>query len=190
MTDELPGRLTTRRLLLRTPHPDDAEPLNTAILESFTELNAWVPWAVSPPSVADTRAFCETSQTQRAEGTACALLMLDGADGTVVGATGYPRLDRTVPSFEIGYWCRTPLCGRGFATEVTEALTRHAFDVLGARRVELRIDDRNLRSAAVAERLGFALEGVLRRNVRDHHGRVCDTRVYSLISLDGLIQPR
>ncbi|MEQ8859836.1 MAG: GNAT family protein [Pseudomonadales bacterium] len=177
----LPRSLPTRRLLLRVPTLDDAEAVNEAIRESFTELNAWMEWAALEPTLEDTRTFCLDAIRQREAGSACALLMFDAADGSLVGATGFASIDWGVPAFEIGYWCRTPLTGRGFVSEAAEALTRHAFAVLGAARVFLRMDDRNARSYAVAERLGFQLEGVLRHEVRDHHGRLRNTRVYSLL---------
>lgn len=186
----LPASLSTRRLLLRPPQIEDAAAINEAIRESFTELHAWMEWAVTVPTVAESRAFCETSMRQRREGTACPMLILDAASGLLVGASGYARMDWAVPSFEIGYWCRTPLCGRGYVSEATAALARYAFEVLGANRVELRMDERNVRSVAVAERLGFELEGVIRHHVRDHHGNLRNTRVYALLDISGLAQPR
>lgn len=185
---ELPHEICTARLRLRPPQPSDASAINAAILESFAELNAWMEWATTPPTLADTRAFCERAAQEIRDGSGCPLLMLDAADGSVVGASGYAHIDWDVPAFEIGYWCRTPCCGRGYATEVTAALTRHAFEALDARRVQVRMDDRNTRSAAVPERLGFRLEGVLHNEVRDHHGRLRDTRVYALLELSELRQ--
>ncbi len=182
----LPRSLATSRLLLRPPGPGDAAALNEAVRESFPELNAWMEWAASEPTLEDTRAFCEEAIRQREAGSACPMLMLDPKTGGLIGATGFARIDWEVPSFEIGYWCRTPLCGRGYVSEATEALARYAFDVLGAQRVCLRMDDRNQRSFAVAARLGFRLEGVLRHEVRDHHGRLRDTRVYALLDVSGL----
>jgi RimJ/RimL family protein N-acetyltransferase len=178
----LPGELLTPRLLLRAPRPEDAGAVFEAVRESFVELNRWMPWAASTPTPDDARDFCARSAVQRQEETACNLLMIDQATGVLVGATGYPRLDWNVPSFEIGYWCRASQVGRGYVSESTSALADHAFRALGAHRVELRMDDRNERSFAVAERLGFALEGVLRNHVRDHHGALRDTRVYALVS--------
>lgn len=185
----LPGNLATARLLLRPPQVEDAAAINEAIRESFPELNAWMEWALQVPELEDTRGFVNDARRQRAEGTACAMLMLDAAAGTLIGASGYARVDWEVPSFEIGYWCRTPLCGRGYVSEAVEALVRHAFTTLGARRVEIRMDDRNTRSAAVAERLGFDLEGVIRHHVRDHHGRLRDTRIYALLDPTNLRTP-
>lgn len=177
----LPERLQTERLLLRSPNLEDAAAVNEAIRDSFPELHAWMEWAREMPSVGDTQRFCAEAMRQYTDGSACPMLILDAGDGTVVGASGYARIDWSVPSFEIGYWCRTPRCGRGYVTEAARALTRHAFDNLGAHRVEIRMDDGNVRSAAVAERLGFELEGVIRRHVRDHHGRLRDTRIYALV---------
>lgn len=185
----LPARLDTPRLVLRAPVPLDAAMVNEAVLDSFEALNAWMVWAAERPSLADSRAFCREAVRSRAAGTAGPMLMLDAADGTMVGATGYPRVDWRVPAFEVGYWCRTGRTGRGYASEAAWALTRAAFDALGARRVELRIDARNHPSIAVAERLGFELEGILRRDVRDHHGVLRDTRVYALIDPAGLVDP-
>jgi len=185
----LPATLATRRLLLRPPQVEDARAINEAVVESFAELNAWMEWAAAVPSLDDTRAFCQDAIRQRADGAACPMLMLEADTGTLVGASGYARIDWKVPAFEIGYWCRTPLCGRGYVTETAEALARHAFDVLGARRVEIRMDDRNVRSAAVAQRLGFELEGILRNQARDHHARLRDTRVYALVEVTRLRTP-
>ena len=185
----LPASLATRRLLLRPPQVEDARAVNEAVVESFAELNAWMEWAVTVPSLDDTRAFCQDAIRQRAVGAGCPMLMLEAETGMMVGASGYARMDWQVPAFEIGYWCRTPLCGCGYVTETVEALTRHAFEVLGARRVEIRMDDRNVKSVAVAERLGFELEGILRNQARDHHTRLRDTRVYSLVDVSRLRAP-
>ena len=90
-----------------------------------------------------------------------------------------------LPSFEIGYWARTSETGRGYFTESTAGLVRLCFERLGAERVELVCDPQNVRSTAVAERVGFVLEGTMRRalpGVVD--GRPRDKRVYGLVRAD------
>ena len=59
-----------------------------------------------------------------------------------------------------------------------------AFDNLGAIRIEIRCDNGNERSARVAERLGFKLDGVLRCDSRGVEKELRDTRVYSFIVAD------
>ncbi|MGE0675252.1 MAG: GNAT family N-acetyltransferase [Methylibium sp.] len=185
----LPERIEADRLLLRLPSAADAGPLNRAIADSFEALNAWMDWAVKPQTLDETRAFCLESRKLWQAGTALNLLMIDKASGSIVGASGYPRLDWSVPRFEIGYWCRTAHVGRGYASEATWALSRCAFEALGAQRVELRMDDRNVRSWRVAERLGFSREAMLRNDVRVADGSLRHTRVYAAISLSELRAP-
>jgi ribosomal-protein-serine acetyltransferase len=91
-----------------------------------------------------------------------------------------------VPRFEIGYWCRSSETGKGYVTEVVQALSKVAFEHLGAARVEIRCDDSNLRSAAVAERCGYTLEGVLKNHERNPKGDLCSTRIYALTNLNHL----
>lgn len=108
------------------------------------------------------------------------LLLLKGT-GTLVGSSGLHRIDWEVPKFEIGYWCRTSFTGQGYATEAVRGISAFALETLGARRVEIRCDSRNLPSARVAERAGFRLEGELRNNELDTGGTLRNTLVYAMI---------
>ena len=87
--------------------------------------------------------------------------------------------------FEIGCWIRASAQGQGDVSEAVQALTRMAFSELQARRVEIRMDEKTLRSRAVAERCGFELEGVLRCDALSPNGEPRDTRVYSRIAAAG-----
>ncbi len=65
-------------------------------------------------------------------------------------------------------------------TEAVLGITAFAFDALGARRVEIRCDSRNLPSARVAERAGFLLEGELHNNEVSTDGEPRDTLIFAL----------
>jgi RimJ/RimL family protein N-acetyltransferase len=102
-----------------------------------------------------------------------------------VGGSGLHRIDWSVPRFEIGYWVRTPFAGQGYISEAVRGITTFAFDTLGARRVEIHCDDRNTRSATVASRTGFALEGVLRNQRRNHlSGELRNTMIFAQVRDD------
>ncbi len=105
----------------------------------------------------------------------------DGQEGELVGGTGLHRIDWSLRRFEIGYWRKTGCEGRGIVTEATRAMARLAFDPLGARRVELRMDDNNERSWKVAERAGFTLEALLRFDALNPRGEPRSTRVYARV---------
>lgn len=104
--------------------------------------------------------------------------------GTFVGSSGLHRIDWSVPKFEIGYWCRTPLAGQGYATEAVRGIANFAFDALDARRVEIRCDPLNRPSVRVAERAGFHLEGELRAAAVGTDGNIRNTLVFSMIRED------
>ena len=66
-------------------------------------------------------------------------------------------------------------------TEAVAALTGYAFDAWKRDRVELRIEDGNQRSAAIAHRLGFREEG-MRQQGEGHVDSVKDIVVYSTLA--------
>ena len=70
----------------------------------------------------------------------------------------------------------------GVNTEAKLLQLSYAFDELGATRVALKTDGRNLRSQAAIERLGAVREGVLRRHMRLPDGFLRDTVYYSILS--------
>jgi RimJ/RimL family protein N-acetyltransferase len=106
------------------------------------------------------------------------MLLIRKSDGMFVGGSGLHRIDWTVPKFEIGYWVRTSLQGQGYITEAVNGITDFAFTVLHARRIEIRCDARNTRSAAVAERAGYTLEARFHHDCRGVDGDLRDTLIY------------
>lgn len=181
---DFPDRFETERLLIRAPRPGDGAAGNEAIRESEAELKPWMPWVHPLPSLEVTEQFYRQAAAQWLTRESLPMILLRKEDGLFVGGSGLMCRDWSVPFFEIGYWVRTSLQRQGYITEAVRAQTRFAFDVLGARRVELRCDARNTRSAAVAERAGYALEGRLRHFVRDVEGKLADMLIYARLAGD------
>jgi ribosomal-protein-serine acetyltransferase len=101
--------------------------------------------------------------------------------GSFIGNCSLFRFDWTVPRGEIGYWCATNRVGHGYITEAVLALAKFAWS-LGLVRVEIRCDAKNLRSRAVAERAGFALEGVLKNDCRNPQGALRDSCLFAQVA--------
>ena len=161
---DFPESFETERLSIRGPLLGDGQELHAAIRESIEELTPWMAWPKEHRTVDDSEASSRRARLAFLGRSELRLhLYLKGTD-TLVGSSGLQGIDWDVPKFEIGYWCRTKFTGRGYMTEAVLDITAFAFDALGARRVEIRCDSRNLPSARVAERAGFLLEGELRNN--------------------------
>jgi RimJ/RimL family protein N-acetyltransferase len=179
---DLPDRLETERLLLRTPVPGDGAEMNAAIRESFETLRVWMRWADHVPEVEETEERCRNGHDAFHAREHLPFLLICKADGAFVGRCDLHFVDLEVPKFEIGYWLRTRYGGQGYMTEAVRAVTRCAFEMLGARRVEIRCDPRNLRSRRVAEKAGYRLEARLRDEQIAPDGKPRDTLIYALLA--------
>lgn len=77
----------------------------------------------------------------------------------VIGRAGLVHLDfKPVEDVELGYFIFESYCGKGYATELGEALIQYAFDTLGVSRVYATIDPKNAASTKVAEKLNFTFQ--------------------------------
>src|SRR5262249_5199301 len=121
---DLPNEITTSRLKMSSPMPGEGPMLNRAIAESFPELHEWMDWAATMPSVLDSERFVRDAAVRFQRRDDMPLFMRLRESGEFVGATGLHRIDWQVPKFEIGYWCRTSLVGRGYVTEAVAELVR------------------------------------------------------------------
>ncbi len=76
--------------------------------------------------------------------------------------------------------------GKLNVTEAVNAQTRYLFEALGARRVEIRCDSKNLGSLAVMKKLGFLTEAIFRNDDVDSDNCPTDTVVSARYGTDGL----
>ena len=182
---DVPERIDTERLILRCPHRGDGAAVNAAVAASLPELGPWMPWAGSMPTLDESETHCRRQQGRFILREDLAMLIFardaSGNEGELLGGTGLHRMDWTLRRFEIGYWRKTGLEGRGIITEAVVALARMAFDKLDARRVEIRMDDDNERSWKVAERAGFTLEALLRFDAATPSNAPRSTRIYARV---------
>ena len=181
-----PDRVETARLILRPPTAADVPGIVEAVDASYAELNEWMAWARGPYGADSAQAFCDASLEALAANREFSTLLVHRHDGRIIGSMGLLNAKWDVPRFEIGYWVHTHYVGQGYCSEGVRGLTRLAFEQLGANRVEITMDDRNRRSWAVAERVGFQLEAVHRHDSRDNQGRLTDTRVYAMLDVGQL----
>ena len=183
---EFPYSFDTERLTIRGPLPGDGQELWTAVTESQAELLPWMPWAVDIPDAEWYEAHVRQGRLKFLAREDLWLMLLLKGTNTIIGGSGLHRMDWKVPKFEIGYWVRTGYARQGYITEAVVGLTDFAFDVLEAKRVEIRCDVKNERSAEVPRRLGFELEGTIRCDDRDHlTNELRDTYIFSKIRRDG-----
>jgi RimJ/RimL family protein N-acetyltransferase len=103
-------------------------------------------------------------------------------NGTVIGMSGYLNLALDRQALEIGGTFIAPAArGTGLNGRIKKLLLDRAFGC-GIRRVEFRVDVRNMRSQAAVMKLGAVKEGVLRAERITWTGHVRDTAVFSILA--------
>jgi RimJ/RimL family protein N-acetyltransferase len=153
------------------------------LFEVGKEETIW-PYMSRPPlkSVEDTRAWIDQAVEVAATNTQIPFAIIERATGKAIGSTRYMDIRRNDRGLEIGWtWVGTAFQRTAMNTECKYLLLRHAFEELGAVRVQLKTDLRNVRSQRAIERLGAVREGVLRKHMVLWDGFIRDTVYYSVI---------
>jgi ribosomal-protein-serine acetyltransferase len=185
---ELPMPILTPRLIIRPPQAGDGPAYNAAINASRDHLRRFLPWVDhAHHSLEDSENFARLNYAKYLSRTDIILGIFDRQTQALYGGSGMHRLDWAVRKFEIGYWVRKDAVGQGIISEAVNAITRYAFQQLQARRVEIRCETENVRSRAVAERLGYDLDGCLRQDrFKVDSQELTDTWIFSRIHTAGL----
>lgn len=126
--------------------------------------------------------FQKLIATLLAETHRCPFIIYLRANGEPIGYTGYLNIDAKNRGLEIGTWLGRAYQGRGINTEAKFLLLRHAFEVLGALRVQFKTDHRNIQSQRALEKIGAVREGVLRHHRLNADGSISDSVIYSIIA--------
>ncbi|MFD2115170.1 GNAT family N-acetyltransferase [Paenibacillus yanchengensis] len=178
---DIPESFESERLIIRAPLWGDGRLVNEAVTESIAELQPWMPWAQTIPTLEQSEVNIRHARLQFLERKDLRLQLLHKESGQFLGGSGLHRMDWHARTFEIGYWVRTSFAKQGYITEAVQAITTYAIGQLQANRVEIRCDSRNTRSALVAERAGFSLEGILRNDTYHVDGSLRNTMVFSKV---------
>lgn len=162
------------------------EPLSVDHLAGLAEVGLdariWQ-WMPSPMStIDDLRRFIEDALAAAATGRELPFATVERGSGRAVGSTRYLNIEPAHRRLEIGYTWLAPAWQRtAVNTEAKLLLLGHAFDSLGALRVEFKTDSRNEGSRRALRGIGATEEGTLRSHMDVHAGRR-DSVYFSVIA--------
>jgi RimJ/RimL family protein N-acetyltransferase len=178
------------------------EPLTQGHLDALWEVAREEGDAFRWTSVPDTRELLgEYLERALAASDQQAFATVDRTDGRVVGSTRFLDIQRwrwpvgltdpragdaqAVDALEIGFtWLSARARRTAINTEAKLLMLTHAFEVLRARRVQLKTDARNEVSRNAIQRLGARFEGVLRQSLPAADGGVRDTAYFSILAAE------
>jgi predicted O-methyltransferase YrrM/RimJ/RimL family protein N-acetyltransferase len=165
---------------LRYLEEADTPELHALVVANRAHLERWMPWAAAQ-TLQDTASFIRRTRAQLANRDGFQTAVLE--DGRIVGVVGFHAISTQHRLASIGYWLAAPAQGRGTMTRAVQALVDLALGTWQLNRIEIRAAVENVRSRAIARRLGFSEEGILRDAERIGE-RYVDQAVYALLARD------
>ena len=152
-------------------------------------------WSFMPLSgfldVAGVEEWIRTSLEAQRAGTDLPFAIVLADTNVAVGSTRYLDIRRAHRGLEVGWtWLAPGVQRTRVNSEAKYLLLKHAFEELGAVRVQLKTDSRNIRSQRAIERIGGVLEGSLRRHMVTWDGHIRDTVYYSILDSEWLAAKR
>jgi len=147
------------------------------------DLPIWQWTIMGPQDEAGLRRWVETALADAEAGTERPFATIDLASGRAVGSTRYMSIVPEHRRLEIGWtWLGTALQRTGANREAKLLQLTHAFETLGANRVEFKTHSRNERSRAALAGIGATFEGIFRQHSIMPDGSLRDSAYFSVIS--------
>ena len=160
--------------------PDHAELFWEVSKADLEDIFRWIPYSMKTRE--DFERLIDKAFTEQERAESIVFVTVERKSGRTVGSTRFMNIDRANRRVEIGStwiapaWQRTPV-----NTEAKYLMLRHAFEVWGCVRVELKTDALNQKSRNAILRIGAKEEGTLRRHVVTWTGRIRDSVYFSIL---------
>lgn len=182
-----PLHLTAGRYYLRPPEPGDHDAIGEALRDpGILRWNTGLAMAAAPESE---RAgmWLRLRAQGWAAGIAAYFVVLDATSGELLGTVGIRDIDRSPQQGLSSYWTVPAARGRGVAVAALQAISGWAqapLDAGGLGLVRLSLDHalENAASCRVAEKAGYAFEGVMRASFLDPGGVRHDSHLHARIA--------
>ncbi len=140
----------------------------------------WIPYSMNTRE--DFEKLVDKAFAEQERGESVVFATVERSSGKTVGSTRFMNIDRVNKRVEIGSTWIAPAWQRtAVNTEAKYLMLRHAFEVWGCIRVELKTDGLNQKSRNAILRIGAKEEGTLRRHLVTSTGRVRDTVYFSIL---------
>ena len=141
-------------------------------------------WTImGPQDEAGLERWLETALANAEAGAERPFATIDLASGRAVGSSRYMSIAPEHRRLEIGWtWIGSAFQRTGANREAKLLQLTHAFETLGANRVEFKTHARNERSRNALAGIGATFEGIFRRHVIMPDGSLRDTAWFSVIA--------
>lgn len=176
------AQVSSGRLTLRPVAERDLQDLLE--INGDPEVTRFLPYATWQ-SVDDAVAWLRRMEALASSGTGQQLVLVRRADSRVVGTLLLFRFEELSARLELGYVLGRQYWQQGLMTEAIESICAYAFSAMCVRRIEAEVNPSNVASNQLLRKIGFTLEGTLRKRWVTR-GLAYDTHFYGYLAEDWL----
>ncbi len=108
-------------------------------------------------------------------------LIIDIDSDKPVGLIDLKNIDWNIPKGELGAFIDSDFEGKGLVTALGKDLIEQIVSEHKFKKLLCRVAEKNVRSVRVVERIGFELEGTIRRDYKTTKGDLVDLNYYGKI---------
>ncbi len=155
-----------------------AESLFNLVNTNRDFLKEWLPWVDNMQTVENFKDYINDCNRRALERTDLGYAIL--VNKNMVGRIGIHHINGQNKTGEIGYWLADGWQGSGIITKCCTVLIKYGFTELGLNRIEIKTAAGNHKSQAIAERLHFKKEGIIRQGEL-LNGKFIDLYLYSMV---------
>jgi ribosomal-protein-alanine N-acetyltransferase len=109
--------------------------------------------------------------------------IIEKASGEKIGVVAYYFFKPEHKKAEVGFWIFPQYWSKGITTEVLKTVIEYCQEEKGIHRLEAFVEEGNLASSRVLEKLGFAYEGTM-RECEIKNGKYINLHIYALVKGD------
>ena len=163
------------------------EPLSEAHLDGLAEVafepSLWTWTLAQPREIGALKAWLDAALANAAKRLERPFATVDQATGRAIGSTRFMSIVPEHRRLEIGWtWVGLDWQRRGANQEAKLLQLTHAFETLGANRVEFKTDSNNVKANAALASIGATFEGTFRNHMILPGDRIRHSNYYSVTS--------
>lgn len=169
--------IETERILLRKMSLKDAKDMFEYAQDS--QASKYTGW-YTHNSIQDTKLFLQYTINNYKNNQLSNWGIVQKAEQKFIGTAGFVDWNIEHAKAEIGYTLSRKYWGKGYMTEVVNAIIYFGFRTMMLNRIEARCVIENIASARVMEKVGMKYEGIL-RGCMFMKGKYRDLKMYSIL---------
>ena len=155
-----------------------AESLLNVVNANRVHLREWLPWVDNMTTTGNFKYYINDCKRRAAAQTDFGFSIV--FEGNIIGRIGLHHINQQNKIGEIGYWLADGMQGKGIVTRCCKAIINFGFSELGLNRIEIKCALGNDKSKAIAEKLQFKHEGILRQ-AELLHGKFIDLHLFAMV---------